>query len=255
MSAELPEVGTTIGPWEVPIKESTNQDLCSAVGSPVLPGGVVTPALAGNLNTGLLLKVLPPHILHTHQRIVLHEVAHVGDTLDVEGEVSSVHLRRGRVYATVQGMVKNRSGELIWEIEGQACVPDAPTEGLEEKSSTPLRIPEGLEPGASSSHTLTLEDQVLFSGPGNFHSDIKISRQYGYELPIAQGVHLLALGFDLLGARNPDWPYRGILDARFIGQAGVEDTVDTYLYIDRDVSWLEGKYRDNTVAVGRYQNQ
>ncbi len=236
--------GRELGPWTVPVKATTLGRLASATGTTPDAAG---PALAGNLCVGLFFHALPRHVLHTRQVVTAHGVAAVGDELVVHGTVSSLGARRGRAYVTISGDVR-RGGAVLWEVEAECVVPGASAAGLREADRTPL-VPPEVPPAAALGRRLTLGDQLSFSGRGNFHSEADLARDAGYEHPVAQGMHVAAVGFPLLPA---PWPGAGTVELRFTDLAFPGDALIAEVVPSAGGAWLRVRAGDTVAVVGRF---
>lgn len=258
--AAAPVPFTTLGeglrapPLQVTVNERTNGRLCEAVDASPLPDGSVTLALAGNLTIGAAFGLLPQNVLHVHQRIRCVNVVTVGDTLDVHASVAGVGARRGRAYVAM-GVAITRGDELVWDAAGEFLVPGwSPVADLPAATGTALALPVDAVMIGTRSHRFTLASMASFSGRGNFHSDRAVAAAMGHRAPLAQGMHVAAVGLALLDGIRPGWSSDGVFECRFVGETpeGSDVTVDAL--VAADCVWLHGRLGDGTtVLVARAQ--
>lgn len=246
--------GLRVPPLRVTVHAGTSTRLCAAVGASPAPDGRVPPALAGNLNIGAAFGVLPRDVLHVGQRIRCMDVARAGDSLDVRGAVTGVGVRRGRAYAAV-GVTVARGDAVVWEAAADFMVPGwSPRGGVAATRGTALSLPPDAEPIGARSHTFALSTMASFSGRGNFHSDREVAAAMGYPAPLAQGMHVAAVGLALLDEIRPGWSKGALLECRFVGETpeGSDVTVDAFS--SAAALWLRGQRGDGaTVLVARAQ--
>lgn len=260
MSASPPVPYTTLAAglrvpqMRVTVRDGTNARLCEAVGTTPAPDGRVTPALAANLNIGAAFGVLPRDVLHVGQRIRCVEAVHVGDTLDVRGALTAVGVRRDRAYAAV-GVEVARRGDVVWEAEADFMVPGWPAPmRLAPSRGTMLALPGDALAIGTRSHTFTLPTMASFSGRGNFHSDRGVAAALGHPAPLAQGMHVAAVGMALLDEVRPGWASGATLEFRFVSETPEGAVVAVDASAGDDALWLHGHRRDGTtVLVARAQ--
>jgi 3-hydroxybutyryl-CoA dehydratase len=73
---------------------------------------------------------------------------------------------------------------------------------------------------------VTQDDMMLYSGPGNIHSDVEVAKRTGLDAPIAQGMQTLAFASELMTkVCGPRWLERGEISVKFTKPVFAGDTV------------------------------
>ena len=73
---------------------------------------------------------------------------------------------------------------------------------------------------------VTQDDMMMYSGPGNIHSDVEVAKRTGLDAPIAQGMQTLAFASELMTRIcGATWLERGEISVKFIKPVFADDTV------------------------------
>ena len=96
-------VGTEFGPLPFAVSVEANDRYWRAAGidHPARAAGFLYPPMAANLTILAFQTLAPDPLLHTHQTLVAHAVAHAPADLTVFGQVSRRFAKRGREYVEV----------------------------------------------------------------------------------------------------------------------------------------------------------
>lgn len=252
--------GTVVAPFEVDLSAEWNRRLLEAAGNTWAAKGRVEPTVAGDLALAAYTRVVPGSMIHTLQLSRHHAVVPEGSTATVAGKVRDRYAKRGRAYVQIAFDVM-LDGVTAWDGVLTAMQPNTSADDLPERDSDGGSggLGAGERQIASLSHTFSLDEMTLFSGPGNIHSDPERAAAVGLAQPVTQGLHVAALHARLLGERWGDrWLDNAEWEVRFVGMTWPGDTVTAALLdppdCDRSLDTLSlrsTKQDGSAVLVGR----